>query len=86
MYWVELSQWAQRFLEKLDTHIRDRIEERLKRLAEVPIPSDAKFIAREDKGAKLFRYRIGDFRALYLVQDAEKIRSDYKDRQTPANL
>ncbi len=69
MYFVELSQHSQKFLEKLDKNIKDRIEERLKKLGDVPIPSDAKFIGRESND-KVFRYRIGDFRALYKVKDS----------------
>ena len=72
MHYVELSQKAQKFLEKLDKHIRDRIEERLKKLEEEPVPSDAKFIYRDNED-KVFRYRIGDFRALYKLKDKEKI-------------
>jgi mRNA interferase RelE/StbE len=72
LYSVELSQRAQKFLDKLDKHLSERIKERLKRLAENPIPSDAKFIEREDN-EKIFRYRIGDYRALYLVKETEKI-------------
>ncbi|MBI5072556.1 type II toxin-antitoxin system RelE/ParE family toxin [Candidatus Woesearchaeota archaeon] len=67
-----MSQKAEDFLAKLDKHIRERIEERLKRLAGIPIPSDAKFIERTDNG-KMFRYRIGDFRALYIVKEKESI-------------
>ena len=59
-------------MEKLDKHIRDRLKERLKRLGEVPVPSDAKFIYRDNED-KVFRYRIGDYRALYKVKDKEKI-------------
>jgi len=44
----------------------------LKKLKEDPIPSDAKFIGR-DNNEKIFRYRIGDYRALYKVKDVEKI-------------
>jgi len=72
MFYVELSQHAQRFLEKSDAHIKLRIEERLKRLGENSVPSDAKFICRAD-GDKVFRLRIGDYRALYKVKEAEKI-------------
>ncbi|MBI1969050.1 type II toxin-antitoxin system RelE/ParE family toxin [Candidatus Woesearchaeota archaeon] len=72
MYAVDLSERAQKFLEKLDDHIRQRIEDRLRRLSEQPVPSDAKFIGRE-KGDKVFRYRIGDYRALYKVKEAENI-------------
>ena len=44
----------------------------MKRLKDDPIPSDAKFIGR-DNNEKIFRYRIGDYRALYKVKDVEKI-------------
>ena len=72
MYNVELSVKAQDFLDKLDDHIRERIEERLKKLKENPVPSDVKFIGRE-KDDKIFRYRIGDYRALYKLKDGGKI-------------
>jgi len=69
---VELSIRAQKVLDKLDKHLSERIEERLKKLEENPVPSDAKFIGRE-KGDKVFRYRIGDYRALYALKESEKI-------------
>ena len=72
MHYVELSQKAQKFLGKLDKTIRERIEERLRKLGPEPIPSDAKFIYRDNED-KVFRYRIGDYRALYKVKDKEKI-------------
>jgi len=72
LFSVVLSQRAQKFLEKLDEHISKRIEQRLKRLEENAIPSDAKFICR-DKGDTVFRYRIGDYRALYKVKGKERI-------------
>ena len=72
MYFVELSQKAQKFLDKCEKHINERILERLKRLGENPFPSDSKFINREG-GDKIFRYRIGDYRALYKVKETEKI-------------
>lgn len=72
MYSLELSQRAQRFLDKLDLHIKERIESSLKRLKENPVPSDAKFICREG-GDKVFRYRIGDYRALYILYDDKKM-------------
>ena len=72
MYSVELSQLSQKFLEKLDNYIRERIETRLKKLGESPVPADSKFICR-DNGDKIYRYRIGDYRALYKLKDKEKI-------------
>ncbi len=59
MYFVDISQRAQKFLDKLDFHIKERIEKTLKRLENNPVPSDAKFIGREN-GDKIFRYRIGE--------------------------
>ena len=73
IYSVELSQRSYKFLDKLDRHIRERIETRLKNLSQTPIPSDAKFIVRDNDGDKIFRYRIGDYRALYKVKEKEKI-------------
>lgn len=72
MYAVELSQNAQKFLNKLDSHIKERIENTLKRLEANPVPSDAKFIGR-DSNEKMFRYRIGHYRALYLLDETNKI-------------
>lgn len=72
MYFIELSQRAQRYLDKLDSHIKERIEKTLKRLKNNPVPSDAKFIGRES-GEKIFRYRIGAYRALYSLHKSEKI-------------
>jgi len=44
----------------------------LRKLGENPVPSDAKFIGREDND-KVFRYRIGEYRALYKVKESEKM-------------
>lgn len=44
----------------------------MKKLAENPVPSDAKFMGREE-GEKIFRYRIGNYRALYKIKEQEKI-------------
>jgi len=70
MYEVHLSQNAQKFLDKLQQDIQERITERLKNLKENPVPSDAKFIGRENND-KIFRYRIGNFRALYKLKENE---------------
>lgn len=72
MYFINLSQRAQKFLDKLDSHIKERIENTLKRLENNPVPSDAKFIGREG-GEKVFRYRIGDYRVLYSLDETKKI-------------
>ncbi len=72
MYNVELSQRAQKFLEKLDKHIKERIENTLRRLKDNSMPSDVKFIGR-DNNEMIFRYRIGDYRVLYKVKETQKI-------------
>ena len=69
MHAVHLSQRAEKFLDKLDAHLRERIVDRLKRLAVDPVPTDAKFLGR-DEGEKVFRYRIGEYRALYKVKES----------------
>lgn len=36
MYFIDISQHAQKFLDKLDSHIKERIENTLKRLENNP--------------------------------------------------
>ena len=83
MYSVELSVRAQDFLEKLDKDTKERIEKRLKNLENNPVPSDSKFIGR-DNNEMVFRYRIGKFRALYRIKEVQKIvlvtKIDKRDR------
>jgi mRNA interferase RelE/StbE len=56
----------------LDRHLLERITKRLENLEQNLFPSDAKFIGREDS-EKVFRYRIGDHRVLYSVDENKKI-------------
>ncbi|MBS3092756.1 type II toxin-antitoxin system RelE/ParE family toxin [Candidatus Pacearchaeota archaeon] len=83
MYFVELSIKAQEFLNKLDNDTKERIEKRLKSLEDNPVPSDSKFIGR-DNNEIVFRYRIGKFRVLYKLKEARKIilisKIDKRDR------
>jgi len=69
---VELSQRSSKFLGKLNKHLSERIKIKLKSLSENQVPSDAKFITRENND-KVFRIRIGDYRALYKLKEKEKI-------------
>ena len=69
---VELSVRAQDFLDKLDKDISERIKSRLRNLENNPVPSDSKFIGREDN-EMIFRYRIGNFRVLYKVKKSMNI-------------
>jgi mRNA-degrading endonuclease RelE of RelBE toxin-antitoxin system len=83
MYFVELSVRAQEFLDKLNPDKKERIEKRLKNLENNPVPSDSKFIGR-DNSEMVFRYRIGKFRAMYKVKETQKIilvtKIDKRDR------
>ena len=72
MYEVHLSRRSSKFIDKLDKDIRDRIINRLKNLADDPFPSDSKFITRLE-GDKVFRYRVGDYRALYKIKEGGNI-------------
>ncbi|MEK6823465.1 MAG: type II toxin-antitoxin system RelE/ParE family toxin [Nanoarchaeota archaeon] len=73
MHALEFSNQAKKFLKKLDQHIFDRIIKRLENLRQEPVPSDAKFISRDENGEKIFRYRIGEYRALYKLKEKEKV-------------
>ena len=83
MYFAELSVKAQEFLNKLDNNTKERIEKRLKNLENNPVPSDSKFIGR-DNNEMVLRYRIGKFRALYRIKEVQKIvlvtKIDKRDR------
>jgi len=72
MFSVELSQKANKFYESLDKHLRERVRLGLKKLELDAVPGDAKFVGRHE-GEKVFRIRIGDYRALYKVKDDSKI-------------
>ncbi|MHA1865883.1 MAG: type II toxin-antitoxin system RelE family toxin [Candidatus Heimdallarchaeaceae archaeon] len=72
MFFVELSEKADKFLNKLDLNIRNLLIKGLKKLGDNPHPKDAKFICRHNDD-KVFRHRIGDYRALYKVKENEKI-------------
>ena len=72
MYAIELAVQVQRFLDKLDDQLRKRIEKRLKRLKEDAVPSDAKYLWRQ-AGQGVFRYRIGNFRVLYTVDENAQV-------------
>ena len=73
MYSLEYSTQAKKFIKGLDKHILIRITGRLENLEKNPHPSDAKFIGRGQNNEKTFRYRIGDYRALYKVKEPEQV-------------
>jgi mRNA interferase RelE/StbE len=71
VYAITYSLHAQKFLDKLDRLVKKRIMGRIKRLEENPVPSDAKFLSRH-KNDRVFRYRIGAYRALYKIKEQDK--------------
>ncbi len=72
MFSIEFSNQSKRFLKNLNSDIFYRIIRRIEKLKQNPISSDTKFIGRE-KGDKIFRYRVGNYRALYKLKEKEKI-------------
>jgi len=72
VYYIELSQKAYTFFKKLDAHLQERIRTGLKKLEQNLVPSDAKFVGRHN-GDKVFRVRIGDYRALYKIKENNKV-------------
>lgn len=72
MYAVELAVRVQRSLDKMDAKTKLRIEKRLKRLESEAVPSDARCLGRQD-GQSVFRYRIGNYRVLYTVDEVARV-------------
>ena len=72
MYLVVYSVKAKEFMKKLDKNSAERVFSRIDNLRNNPFPQDSKFIGREN-GDKIFRYRIGDFRALYKIKENDKV-------------
>ena len=69
---IEFSNQSSKFLKRLDKKLLLRIFNKLEILKENPIPSDAKFIRRENN-EKVFRIRIGKIRVLYKIKKTEKV-------------
>ena len=65
MFDIFLDAPAKKFIRKLDTENKIRILEAIEKLAEDPIPHDAKKVYGTD--GKAFRIRKGDFRILYRI-------------------
>lgn len=70
MFEIFLDTPAKNFIKKLDSKNSQRIIKAIEKLAEDPVPHDAKRIYGTSE--KLFRIRVGDFRVLYRV-DYEEI-------------
>lgn len=72
MFKIEYSNKSLRFLDKCEKKLCERIINKIEKLKEIPVPSDAKFIGRH-KGDKVFRIRIGDYRFLYKIKEDKTI-------------
>ena len=73
-YKVDITNSAQKEIKNLDSQAIKRIVEKLKSLKENPFPSGCKkLIARNG-----YRIRVGDYRIIYDVIEAEKIVRVYK--------
>lgn len=64
MFQLEFSNEAGRFFKKCHPELRERILSKIRKLAEEPVPHDVKRIVGEER---VFRIRIGDYRALYEI-------------------
>lgn len=72
MFELGFTSQSKKFLSKCEDKLFIRIKSKLNLLKENPVPSDAKFIEREDN-EKVFRIRIGKYRVLYKIKHLEKI-------------
>ena len=70
MFNVILAPPAQKFLDKAEAIVCDRIIKKLKDLANEPFPSDCKRVV--NKTEKTFRVRVGGYRILYVVVHEKK--------------
>ncbi len=62
---VHLSNRAKKFLRNSSKALRDRIINKLEKLADDPFPPDAKRVLGQKE--KVFRVRVGGYRILYVV-------------------
>ena len=67
-YVVSLKRSAEKELERLSTKTHDKIVARIISLKEDPRPSGARKLHRREG----YRIRVGDYRILYIVDDAKK--------------
>lgn len=69
-YEVRFARSARKELERLDDDVVNRVFARIESLAKMPRPVGC----RKLRGARdLWRIRIGDYRVVYLVNDAERV-------------
>lgn len=69
-YRVELTPAAERYLRGLDRPVLRRIDAKIRALAEDPRPNGVEKLTGDDG---IFRVRVGDYRILYTIEDAELV-------------
>jgi len=69
-YTVRLKRSAEKELEDLPDHVHDRIAERLLALEQNPRPRGVRKLRGR---AEEYRLRVGDYRVLYVVDDAAQV-------------
>ena len=69
-YAVVVARSARKELERLDHSLSSRILRRIERLAQTPRPDGCRKI---QGAANLWRIRVGDYRVLYAVDDAQRV-------------
>jgi mRNA interferase RelE/StbE len=68
-YQVRINRSAEKELDALQSNLRDRIINRLLQLEENPRPYGVKKL----QGQEAYRLRVGNYRILYTVNDAEQL-------------
>lgn len=70
MFEIKVGKQAEKFLKNCEKVLFNRIITRLKILRENPVPNDAKRVIGYEK--LTFRLRVGNYRALYMVNHEDK--------------
>jgi mRNA interferase RelE/StbE len=82
MFEVFLDKQPNKFLEKCDSQLYNRLIEKMKKLKDEPVPQDAKRIV--GRGEPVFRVRVGKYRILYRINYSENkiiiVEIDHRDR------
>ncbi|MBS3151116.1 type II toxin-antitoxin system RelE/ParE family toxin [Candidatus Woesearchaeota archaeon] len=64
---AEFSKQAEKYIKKLDTTTKKRIQDKIDKLEENPFPQEVERV--EDfEGEKVFRVRVGNQRILYIIR------------------
>lgn len=67
-YLVRLKPSAEKELDRLPSHLFDRVVRAIRQLVSQPRPANCKRL----RGSELYRVRVGDYRVLYTVDDPRR--------------